>query len=92
MEMRVDTIDYPAQYTTAPAPAPVRALAEKPWYHSKGTVGAIVAVMALGLGMAGYHIVPEMQAEIVEAWLDVVALGGAVIALVGRMVASKKLS
>ena len=62
------------------------------WYQSKGAMGAIVAVLALGAGMAGYQIMPEMQAEIVETWLDVVAMAGAVVALVGRMVATRKLS
>lgn len=66
--------------------------AEKKWYQSKGTMGAIVAVLSLGAGMAGYQIMPEMQAEIVKTWLDVVAMAGAVVALVGRMVATQKVS
>lgn len=72
------------------APAPATSPDVKAWYASKGTVGAIVAVLALGLGMAGYQVGPAMQAEIVQAWLDVVALGGAVVALVGRLTASKR--
>lgn len=82
-------IDLPVREAQA---APVQAPPSdaKPWYASKGTVGAIVAVLALGLGMAGYQVGPAMQAEIVQAWLDVVALGGAVIALVGRLTASKR--
>lgn len=72
-----------------PKPAPVPS-DTKPWYTSKGTIGAIVAVLALGLGMAGYQVSPEMQAEAVQAWLDVVALAGVVVGLVGRLTASKR--
>lgn len=62
----------------------------KPWYTSKGTLGAIVAVLALGLGMAGYQVSEDMQAEMVQAVLDVVALAGALVGLVGRLTASKR--
>lgn len=74
-----------AEPVTAPVPSDT-----KPWYTSKGTIGAIVAVLALGLGMAGYQVSPEMQAEAVQAWLDVVALAGVVVGLVGRLTASKR--
>ena len=62
----------------------------KPWYTSKGTIGAIIAVLALGLGMAGYQVSEDMQAEMVQAVLDVVALAGALVGLVGRLTASKR--
>ena len=63
----------------------------KPWFKSKGAVGAVVSVIALGAGMAGYQIMPDLQADIAKTWLDVVAMVGAVVALVGRLTASKKL-
>jgi hypothetical protein len=63
----------------------------KPWFQSKGAVGAVVSVIALGAGMAGYQIMPDLQADIAKTWLDVVAMVGAVVALVGRLTASKKL-
>jgi len=69
-----------------PAPVPDT----KPWYTSKGTIGAIVAVLALGLGMAGYQISPEMQSEVVQAVFNVIALAGALVGLVGRLTASKR--
>lgn len=73
----------------APVNAPVVS-DTKPWYASKGTIGAIVAVLALGLGMAGYQVSPEMQSEMVQAVLNVVALAGALVGLVGRLTASKR--
>jgi hypothetical protein len=69
-------------------PAPVSDT--KPWWASKGTIGAIVAVLALGLGMAGYQISAELQSEMVQAVLNVVALAGALVGLVGRLTASKR--
>lgn len=71
----------------APVPAPSDT---KPWWASKGTIGAIVAVLALGLGMAGYQVSEDMQSEIVQAVLNVVALAGALVGLVGRLTASKR--
>jgi hypothetical protein len=70
---------------------PATVVDTKPWYASKGSVGALVAVVALSAGAAGYEIVPELQAQVVEAWLDVVALVGAVVALIGRLTATKKI-
>jgi hypothetical protein len=94
METHMDTIDHIPAPAPAPVPPPVpaRPSIEKPWYHSKGVVGAVVAVAALGASMAGYQIAPETQAQVVEAWLNIVALGGAVISLIGRLTASKRLS
>ena len=73
----------------APVNAPV-ASDTKPWWASKGTIGAIVAVLALGLGMAGYQVSEDMQSEVVQAVLNVVALAGALVGLVGRLTASKR--
>ena len=74
-----------AEPVAAPAPSDT-----KPWWASKGTIGAIVAVLALGLGMAGYQVSEDMQSEIVQAVLNVVALAGALVGLVGRLTASKR--
>lgn len=62
----------------------------KPWFKSKATVGSIVAVLALASGFAGYNVLPELQAQIVDTFLQVVALAASVVALVGRITASKK--
>jgi hypothetical protein len=40
--------------------------------------------------MAGYQITPELQADAVQAVLNVVALAGALVGLVGRLTASKR--
>ena len=82
--------DGPPLAGAVPARAAPAASDTKPWYTSKGTLGAIVAVLALGLGMAGYQVSSDMQAEMVQAVLDVVALAGALVGLVGRLTASKR--
>lgn len=82
--------DGPPIAGAVPARAAPAASDTKPWWASKGTIGAIVAVLALGLGMAGYQISPEMQSEMVQAVLNVVALAGALVGLVGRLTASKR--
>jgi hypothetical protein len=82
--------DGPPLAGAVPARAALVPSDTKPWWSSKGTIGAIVAVLALGLGMAGYQISPEMQSEVVQAVFNVIALAGALVGLVGRLTASKR--
>jgi hypothetical protein len=82
--------DGPPLAGAVPATEPAPVSDTKPWWASKGTIGAIVAVLALGLGMAGYQISPEMQSEVVQAVFNVIALAGALVGLVGRLTASKR--
>lgn len=65
--------------------------APKKWWESKGVWGSIIAVAALAAGFAGYNIDDTLQQEIVTAVSDVVALGGVVLALIGRAVATKEI-
>jgi hypothetical protein len=79
--------NLPAETPEAEAPAPV----VKKWWESKGIWGSIVAVAALAAGFAGYNIDDTLQQEIVTAVSDVIALGGVVMALIGRAVATKEI-
>lgn len=62
----------------------------KPWYKSKGTLGAIVATIAFAATLAGFDFGPDVQAEVVEKIVEVTGLVGAVTALAGRLVAAKR--
>lgn len=63
----------------------------KHWYQSKSALGAIVAVVAMVAGFIGYQVTPEAQAQIVNMVFDAVALVGAVVALFGRITATKRI-
>lgn len=63
----------------------------KSWYQSKSALGAIVAVVAMVAGFIGYQVTPEAQAQIVGMVFDAVALVGAVVALFGRITATKRI-
>lgn len=63
----------------------------KSWYQSKSALGAIVAVVAMVAGFIGYQVTPEAQAQIVNMVFDAVALVGAVVALFGRITATKRI-
>ena len=63
----------------------------KHWYQSKSAIGAIVAVVAMVAGFVGYQVSPEAQAHIVNMVFDGVALVGAVVALFGRITATKRI-
>jgi len=65
---------------------------KKPWYESKGVIGALVTTAALVLNMVGFNVGDVLQEEIVEATLNVVAMGGAVYGLIGRIVATKEVT
>ncbi|MCJ2050883.1 hypothetical protein [Methylobacterium sp. J-070] len=65
----------------------------KPWYLSKGVIGALVAAAAIVAGFFGVKIDPTTQQVVADQATAViaagVALGGAVLALYGRLKATK---
>ena len=61
----------------------------KPWWQSTGVWGGVVAVLAVGLGFFGYQISGDLQAELVETITSAIALGGGVLAIWGRIKATK---
>lgn len=64
----------------------------KSLWASKTVWGGIIAVVASLAGIAGYTVSPADQASIVDLVTSVVALGGGALAIVGRILASKKIA
>jgi hypothetical protein len=60
-------------------------------WASKAVWGGVIAVVASLLGIWGYSVTPADQASIVELVTSVVAAIGGVIAIVGRVMATKKI-
>ncbi|GAB7078722.1 hypothetical protein [Megalodesulfovibrio paquesii] len=61
----------------------------KPLFASKTFWGGLVAVLAGAASVAGYALSPEEQAQLVEAVVGVASALGGVVAIAGRMVATK---
>lgn len=59
----------------------------KPWWQSRAVVGALVAI---GAGLVG-GVDAATQAEVTNVVLNTAAVGGAVVAIVGRVKAKKRL-
>jgi uncharacterized protein (DUF697 family) len=64
---------------------------DKPWFLSRTVWAVLVMLVTVLLSRFGYVITPEIQEGIVSLALDVVAVGSGIVALWGRIVATKKL-
>ena len=64
----------------------------KKWYQSKTVWGSVVTIGAAIAGVFGYGIDADTQGRIVENISSIVAAAGGLLALVGRLVADKKIS
>ena len=63
----------------------------KPWYASRTIWGSIVALLAAIASSFGMEIDAQMQTSFVETALQLVAVGGSIIAVFGRMNATTKI-
>ena len=79
-------------------PLVLHATGNEPWYQSRVTLGAIAAVIAGILGMAGYSFDVEDQrfwvenvSQIAQLASSVIAIGAGVVAWYGRWRARKPL-
>lgn len=63
---------------------------EKPWYLSKSVWGGIVALVAVTLSVFGYGIGADDQAILVDYAVSIGGAVGGLLAIYGRIVASKK--
>lgn len=63
----------------------------KPWYMSKTLWGAAVAMLSSLGGLAGLHLTGTDQTTLVDAAMQIVSAGGALLAIFGRLAADKKL-
>lgn len=67
---------------TLPFPLPIPEADPKPWWRSRGVVGALATVAASLAGLLGLELDSGMLTELI---LQAVALGGGVLALWGRL-------
>lgn len=65
---------------------------EKKWYTSKSIWGGIVTVLALALTAFGYGIGADDQAALVDYAVSIGGAVGGLLAIYGRIKASKKVS
>lgn len=60
----------------------------KTWYQSKTVWGALIAVAASILQVAGLELGPASQAELADIAVAIAGAVGALVALYGRIVAN----
>lgn len=63
----------------------------KHWYQSKTIIGAVVTVLALVLTAFGYGIGAEDQAALVDYAVSLGGVVGGLLAIYGRVKASKEI-
>lgn len=63
----------------------------KPWYASSGVWGGLIAVVTTGLGFLHYSVSPADQVNIVQGLATAGGAIGGLIAVIGRVMASKKI-
>ena len=61
----------------------------KPWYQSKTVWGALISIAAPLLGRAGLEVGGAEQAEIADALTTLAGTVGGLLALYGRLTATK---
>jgi hypothetical protein len=64
----------------------------KPIWKSKGVWGGAIAVLAAFAGLAGYAVTPDRQAQILEAGALIASGVGGLVAVWGRVVATKRIT
>ena len=64
---------------------------EKSWWASKTVWGGLIAIIAGVLGFFGYQLLPADQTALVDGGAALAASLGGVIAIWGRVRASKKI-
>ena len=63
----------------------------KTWLQSKTIWGALIAIAASVAGLAGVEIEAGEQAEILDGIISLVAAGGGILAVIGRIAARSRL-
>ena len=63
----------------------------KPWYMSKTIIGAVVTVLALVATAFGYGIGAEDQAALADYAVSLGGIVGGLLAIYGRVKASKEI-
>ena len=63
----------------------------KTWLQSKTIWGALIAIAASAASLAGVDIEAGEQAEILDGIISLVAAGGGILAIIGRIAARSRL-
>ena len=63
----------------------------KTWLQSKTIWGALIAIVASVASLAGVEIEAGEQAEILDGIISLVAAGGGILAIIGRIAARSRL-
>ena len=63
----------------------------KTWLQSKTIWGALIAITASAASLAGVEIEAGEQAEILDGIISLVAAGGGILAIIGRIAARSRL-
>lgn len=63
----------------------------KPWYASRTIWGSIIALLAAVASAFGVEIDQQMQTTFIESVLQLVAIGGSMLAVFGRMTATTQI-
>lgn len=64
---------------------------EKSWWQSKTVWGGAVALIAGAAGLLGFNIGPEDQAALIDSLYAIASAVGGLLAIVGRVKASKRI-
>ena len=63
----------------------------KPWYASRTIWGSNIALLAAVVSAFGVEIDQQMQTTFIESVLQLVAIGGSILAVFGRMTATTQI-
>ena len=63
----------------------------KPWYMSKTIWGSLVSILAAFLGLWDFDLSASEQARVVELIVQLIGASGAMLALIGRFLATRRL-
>ena len=64
---------------------------DKPWYASSTIWGALIAVAASLGGLIGINLSAQDQAALTEIALQLASVGGALLAIYGRLRADRRI-
>lgn len=64
----------------------------KPWYQSRAVIASVLTVIASIGGIFGFSIPTDLVAQLTDNLILVVTAVTGLVSLVGRIVATKKLS
>ena len=66
--------------------------AEKPWWQSKTLLGAVVTIAcAVASAVTGIEVAQEEQVQIADYGLEIAGAAGGLLAIYGRLTATKRL-